>query len=219
MKNIFAVIPAYNEGKRVKKVIEETRRYVDKVILVNDHSKDDTSSVAKSAGAFVVDLTTNMGVGFATRIGCDIAVRNGADTIVTLDADGQHDPADIPKLLDAVKEGYDVVFGSRHRNKTMPFYKRIGNYGLSLIARLLFQVNVHDSQTGFHAFSKEVYDKIRWESTKYGMVSEFVSSISKHKLRYKEVGVKTIYVGKKDGMRKRDAIKAVISMLSWRLKR
>ena len=218
-KKTIAVIPAYNESKRITSVIKGTRRHVDEVIVVDDHSMDNTSEVAKKAGAITVRLITNMGTGMATRAGCDIAVERGADVIVTLDADGQHAPEDIPKLLKHLnKNKLDIVFGSRPRDKNMPRVKRVGNFGLSLVVGFLFGVDVKDSQTGFHAFTRKAYKKLRWNSNRYGMVSEFVANVGKNRLDYKEINVRTIYTDKLAGMRKRDAVKAVVDMVRWRLK-
>jgi len=218
-KKTIAVIPAFNEAKRIGSVISETKKHVDEVIVVDDHSKDNTAAVAKKSGVITIRLATNMGAGMATRIGCDIAVEKDADVIVTLDADGQHSPDDIPKLIKELnKQGLDIVFGSRPRNKNMPFMKCVGNFGLSLVANFLFGVNIKDSQTGFHAFTKNAYTNLRWSSNRYGIVSEFVANVGKNKLKYKEVKVKTIYTDKIAGMRKRDAVKSVIDMVKWRLK-
>jgi glycosyltransferase involved in cell wall biosynthesis len=218
--NTIVVIPALNESKRIAKVIGQTLSMVDEVIVVDDHSQDPTFEVAKKKGAKSIRLATNMGAGFATRLGCDIACSNEADVIITLDADGKHDPAEIPKLVKTLQKGkYDIVFGSRPRDKNMPWIKRIGNSGLSWIASFLFGVNISDSQTGFHAFTKESYPKIRWESERYGMVSEFIMNVGKHRLSYKEVPIKTIYTDKQTGMSKIDALKSAFSMLSWRLRK
>ncbi len=215
----FVVIPAYNEEKTIGRVASEARKYADEVVVVDDHGKDLTSEKAKEAGAITVRLVVNMGAGFATRVGCDIAVQRGADVIVTLDADGQHDPADVPQLVKTLEdERLDIVFGSRPRNEAMPFVKKVGNFGLSLIASTLFRIRITDSQTGFHAFTKEAYPKLRWESSRYGVVSEFVVKTAKARLRFKEVEVKTIYTGKVGGMRKRDAVKSVWKMLWWRVR-
>lgn len=217
MTKVVAVIPAYNEEKTIARVVAGALDYIDEVIVVDDHSKDQTYREAKGAGAVVVRLIVNMGAGFATRVGCDIAVQRDADIIVTLDADGQHDPADIPKLVSAMKdEKLHIVFGSRPRNESMPFVKRVGNFGLSTFATMLFGIKIRDSQTGFHAFTKEAYPRLRWESSRYAVVSEFVVRTAKSHLNYKEVEVKTIYTGKTGGMRKRDAIKSVAKMAWWR---
>lgn len=214
-----AVIPAFNEDKTIGQVILETKKYVDQVIVVDDGSQDRTSEIALRTGAQVVRLIVNMGAGFATRVGCDIASLGGTDILVTIDADGQHDPSEIPKLVKTLEnENLDIVFGSRPRTEKMPIVKKIGNFGLSLIASLLFRIKIKNSQTGFHAFTKEAYEKLRWNSSRYGVVSEFVVRTAKNKLKFREVEVKTIYTNKKIGMRKRDALKSVLKMLWWRIR-
>jgi len=219
MKTI-AVIPAFNESKRIELVIKKTKKFVDEVIVVDDHSRDNTYDIAKKAGATATRLISNMGAGFATRIGCDLAIKNKADIIITLDADGQHDPEEIPKLLKTLQEyNLDIVFGSRPRNENMPKIRRLGNWGLSFIAKVLFNSNVKDTQTGYHAFTSKAYPMIRWSSSRYGVVTEFAVNVAKNGLRCKEVEVKTIYVDKNFGMRKRDAVRATISMLKWRIKK
>ncbi len=217
MPKTIAAIPAYNESSRIRPVIQKAKKYVDEVIVVDDHSRDNTLQVAKEAGAIAVRLVTNMGAGFATRTACDIAVERGADFIITLDSDGQHDPAEIPQMIKPLTKGYDVVFGCRPRDQNMPAVKRLGNWGLTIISKLLFGINVNDSQSGFRAFTADAFKRIRWESDRYGMVSEFVSNTAKSKVKWCEVSIKTIYNDKKWGMRKRDALRAVIAMLKWRL--
>jgi len=213
----WAVIPAYNEAGRISTVIKNTKRYVDQVLVVDDCSSDETCSEASDA--FVIRNPVNMGAGFSTRVGCDIAHRLGADYIVTIDADGQHDPHEIPKLKGhLVKNDLDIVFGSRPQDRNMPLIKRIGNIGLSTIASVLFNVRIKDSQTGYHLFTNAAYPRLRWVSNRYGVVSEFVMRVGRAQLRYDEVKVKTIYVDKNVGMSKVDAVKSVLSMLKWRFK-
>lgn len=216
---IIAAMPAYNEAKRIGPVIKQARRYVDEVIVVDDFSEDNTFEVAKKAGAKVFRLSKNEGVGFATRVACDLAIKEKADIIVTLDADGQHAPEDIPKMVEAlIKNKADIVFGCRQRTNAMPFKKRFGNLALSTIAWLLFNVKISDTQTGFHAFTNSAYKKLRWESKRYELVSEFVARTWSKKLKYVEVPVQTIYVDKEHGMGVKDAIKSVLKMIKWRFK-
>ncbi len=215
-KKKIAVIPAYNEQDRVGRVVAEVLGYVDGVIVVDDASDDNTAGEAEAEGAEVIRLKHNMGAGYATRVGCDRAVRE-ADLIITLDADGQHDPGDIPLLLDPVMAGVsDIVFGSRARNRNMPLVKRLGNSLMSRISRVLFKIEINDTLTGFHAFCSKCYPRLRWESDRYGVVSEFVYRVAESRLRYAEVPVQTIYTGKKAGMRKRDGLKSILYMLKWR---
>ncbi len=215
-----AVIPAYNEQARIGRVIERTRRFVDEVIVVDDGSIDATASVAGGKGAHVISLRKNKGAGFATRAGCDFAVKTGADIIITLDADGQHDPDDIPHVLAPVLSGRaEVVFGIRPRDKRMPFSKRVANAFLSVFAGLLFGGDIQDALTGFHVFTRGAYKKLRWDSNDYGMVSEIVYRTVKHRLLSAQVTVQTIYIGKKNGMRKRDGLRLILLMLAWKIKK
>lgn len=219
---IYAVIPAYNEEKTVGEVVEKTKdlEIVDEVIVVEDCSTDNTFQEAKKAGARAVRLIINMGYGFSMRTGCDIAVNDGADIIVTLDADGQHDPAEIPRLVQVLEEnGLDIVFGSRPPNKDMPLIKRFGNIGMTWIMSTLHNINLRDAQTGYQAFTKEAYDKLRWESIKWGVTSEIPVRVAKNRLRYEEVNVKTIYTDKVRGISILDGLKNGWLMLLWRFQR
>ncbi len=217
--NIVAVIPAYNEEKNIYNIIKQTKRYVDDIIIIDDCSNDNTYEIVKSSSAQVIKLITNMGAGFATRVGCDIAIKHGADIIVTIDADGQHNPNEISKLIDyLILKKLDIVFGSRKRNENMPVIKRIGNFGLSIIINIFFQTNISDSQTGFHVFTKEAYKKIRWKSCRYGFVSEISIRTVIQKLRYDEVPVQTLYNNKIRGMSVTDGFKSLFSIIKWRFK-
>ncbi|MBS3117908.1 glycosyltransferase family 2 protein [Candidatus Woesearchaeota archaeon] len=219
-EKIVVVIPAYNEAKYIEKVVKRAKAVADEVVVVDDRSKDNTEAVARKAGAIVVRLLANMGAGFSTRIGCDLALKRGADIIATIDADGQHEPEDIPKMLSILKkEDLDIIFGSRQRDKNMPIIKRIGNWGLSTLTKMLFNININDSQTGFHVFTKKAYPRLRWDSSRYGVVSEFVVKVAKSNLRFIEVPIKTIYTDKKTGMNKKDALKSAVKMVKWRLEK
>ena len=113
-RRIVAVIPAYNEETRVTHVITSAMEYVDTVIVVADGSKDGTPAVAEKAGALVIQHVDNCGAGAATMTGIEAARAMGADIVITLDADGQHDPHDIPAMLQPVLDGKaDIVFANR----------------------------------------------------------------------------------------------------------
>lgn len=219
MANIIAVIPAYNEAARIAPVIRGVRSQVTAVIVIDDHSCDATADVARRAGALVVRLATNMGAGFATRTGCDIAVAHGAEIIVTIDADGQHDPTEIPKLLTTLeRDKLDIVYGSRPQRPPMPWIKRLTNRMGSYIISRLFGTTIRDTQTGFHVFTATCYPKLRWKSCRYGMVSEFVMRTGINRLKYKEVEISTIYTDKTAGMSLKDGAKALLKMVWWRLR-
>lgn len=217
MKKISAVIPAYNEEKRIGTVIDEVRNFTEHIIIVDDCSDDNTADISINKGAHVIKLNSNRGAGFATRVGCDYAVDNGADIIITIDADGQHNPCDIPKLLDPLlRNEAEIVFGIRPRDIRMPLENRIGNALLCLTAKILFKSDIKDTLTGFHAFKSSCYQNLRWNSGGYGVVSEIVYKTMQHNLKYKQVLVETIYNGKRNGMKKRHGIKSIFLMMKWR---
>ena len=113
-KNITVILPAYNEEVSIGSIVLLTRFYADNVIVVDDGSSDRTAEVARKAGAEVIVHKVNQGKGAALKTGFTAAVSLGADVIVTMDSDGQHNPADIPKLVEPILKGEaDMVNGSR----------------------------------------------------------------------------------------------------------
>lgn len=216
--NIVIVIPAYNEEKRIIDVLTKTLFFFKNILVVNDFSSDKTSQKAKECDVLVLDLEKNMGAGYATKIGCDYAFNNlNADIVVTIDADGQHAPEDIQAIIDKlINEKLDVVYGFRSKKHIAPLVKKLGNYLLSNLSFLLFNVKVTDTLTGFHAFTKNSFEKLKWKSDRYEFVSEFAYRIYKNKLNYGEVEVQAIYNDKIGGMKKRDGIRSIWYMLRWR---
>lgn len=215
---VIAVIPAYNEGTRIAPVIKNVLQHVNAVLVVNDCSTDNSAQVAEAAGAHVINMPVNGGAGSATRTGCEQAIDMGADVIVTIDADGQHDPDEIPKLVThLLQHQLDIVFGGRPRTPNMPFENRFGNHLLSVVSKALFRIQVNDILTGFHAFTATAFPKLKWKSNRYSFVSEMVYRVYVHHLKYAEVPVSTIYHDKKKGMRKRDGIKTLFLLLKWKL--
>jgi len=216
-KKIFAIIPGYNEGKHVGEVIANVKKYVDNIIVVDDGSKDDTSLAAEKEKVFVLKHIINMGKGAAMKTGCDFALSKAADVIIAIDADGQHEPAEIPNFVSAL-EGADIVFGYRKLSGKMPFVLRFGNWFISKSARLLYGVDLHDTQCGYRAFTSLAYKKIRWRALDYSMESEMIANTGKHKLRYKEIPIQTIYSDKYKGTTVIDGVKIVFNMFLWKIK-
>lgn len=114
LDQVLVVMPAFNEAEVIAQVIGEVRETLPgvNVLVVNDGSTDATAAVARSAGARVIELPFNLGVGGAMRLGFRYAVENGIPVAVQLDSDGQHNPADVPALVDKLMS-YDVVIGAR----------------------------------------------------------------------------------------------------------
>ena len=219
MDNVFIVIPGLNEEKHIESVIRRTRKAGFKeIIFVDDGSKDKSAEIAEKAGASVLTHAVNLGKGAAAKTGCDYALQENADVIVLMDADGQHNPEDIPRLLKALK-GKDIVFSYRTLNKEMPFVYRFGNWFINKSTETLFRIRLRDTQCGFRAMTRNAYRKIRWESIDYTMESEMISLSGKHKLKYKEIPIKTIYHDKYKGTSVLDGVKIFLNMVKFRVLR
>lgn len=149
------LIPAYNEEATVAEVIREVHTHnpgVD-VVVINDGSRDRTAAVARQAGAIVLDLPFNLGVGGAMRTGFVYAQRNGYDAAVQVDADGQHDPRDVPALLAGLGE-HDIVIGGRFAGKgeyAAGFFRRIAMRLLALTLSRVARTQLTDTTSGFRA--------------------------------------------------------------------
>ncbi len=191
---VVAVIPAYKEETTIADVLERTRSFVDEMIVVNDGSPDQTAEVAKAHGAIVVSHIINRGLGAAIGTGFAAAQKYGADMVVTLDADGQHDPTEIPKFVDAIKQGADVVIGSRMLTRTgMPWYRQVANLLGNISTLVLFGAYVTDSQSGFRAFTKNALSKIEIKTNRMEVSSELIAEAKAHGFKIVEVPIKAIY--------------------------
>jgi glycosyltransferase involved in cell wall biosynthesis len=194
-RNITLILPAYNEEVSVGSIVLLARRYADRVIVIDDGSSDRTAEVAANAGAEVVIHTTNKGKGMAFKTGFEAA--EGADIIVTMDSDGQHNPADIPKLIAPILEGEaDMVNGSRYLNghKTdTPAYRRVGQTILDKITIMNSGIRITDSQSGFRAFSASTKDIFRFKAQGMAIESEMLADAGKYGLRVKEVEIDVRY--------------------------
>jgi glycosyltransferase involved in cell wall biosynthesis len=184
---VWIVMPARNEEKAIGGVLDALKKegWRD-VIVVDDGSKDRTAKIAESKGATVIRHEKNRGLGAALRTGLSKARELKADVVVTFDSDGQHDPKAIRELVDSV-DGADLVIGAR-RFVNIPMNKRIGNFGLNFITRMLGGPLV-DSQSGLRAFNRRALGAIHIMSDRYVVSSEIVIQSKRARLRIKEVPV------------------------------
>jgi glycosyltransferase involved in cell wall biosynthesis len=220
MKKTIAVIPAYNEAKRVVEVLHRVQPFVDQVVVVDDGSMDNTFEVVQALGGKVIALyhTINLGKGAALKTGCEAALNLGADYIVCLDADNQHSPERIPEFIRTLEQQQvDLVFGVRQFNRNMPFIMLLGNHVLSVMINLLFHIFVHDTQSGFRAFTRQAYELMRWESSGYEVETEMIVRASEHKLNYAEVDIDTIYLDNYKGTTALDGVKIFLQILKWKI--
>lgn len=192
---VVAVIPAYNEAKRIAAVVGRTMKLVDHVVVANDGSTDETALAALHAGATVVSHALNCGAGAATMTGIDAARALGADVIVTLDADEQHDPQDIPSLLQPiVADCADIVFANRFGQKNrIPLIRRFFNAVGNLVTFATTGRWVNDSQCGFKVFGPLAVRQVAIRMSGYEFCSEIVREAVQRKWRIAEVPIKVLY--------------------------
>jgi glycosyltransferase involved in cell wall biosynthesis len=161
-KRTLAIIPCRNEEATIGSLILKTKRFVNQVLVVDDGSEDDTKKIAKDAGATVISHKKNRGKGAAIRTGFQYARDNKFDYVVTMDGDGQHNPLEIPALLEnVVNNGHDISIGYRVGNDSeMPMWRRVGKRVLDYTTSMGTGGYVTDSQCGFRAFNKKAYESI-----------------------------------------------------------
>ncbi|KXA89650.1 hypothetical protein AKJ57_05030 [candidate division MSBL1 archaeon SCGC-AAA259A05] len=187
----WIVVPAYEEEQMIGYVIEGLRREgYDQIIVVDDGSEDRTAEIARSKGAEVVRHEKNRGLGVAIRTGLGEARSRGADVVVTFDADGQHDPKDIQRLLEAL-DGADFVVGVRERGR-MPLNKRLGNTILDIITHF-FGGPLTDSQSGFRAFGSRALEEISIQTDRYAVSSEILIQVGGKDLRFRVVPIGGVF--------------------------
>lgn len=195
MTKITAILPAYNEEVSLGSIVLTTKKYVDKVIVVDDGSKDNTVEIAELAGAQVISHSPNKGKGAALKTGFQAA--KDSEIIVTLDSDGQHNPHEIPKLINPILNGEaDVVNGSRYINgnkKDTPSYRRVGQTVLDKATNLGSGLDITDSQSGFRAFARHTIPAFRFSCVDFGIESEMLMDAANAGLRIKEVEINVRY--------------------------
>ena len=202
---VVAVIPAFREVPRVQAAVRACLPYVERVIVIDDGSRDGTAEEAARGGAMVLRHTINRGQGAALKTGTQAALEIGADVIVHIDADGQHDPSFIPALVQPLADGQaDIVFGSRFMGMKaidMPLTRRVLMRGIKLfnIFALGIPSTVRDPQTGMRAFTAKAVEKLDFHQDGMAHCSEILRLATRN-LRWQEVPVVVRYT--KDSLEK-----------------
>jgi len=192
---IVAVIPAFNESERISDVVRKVLPYVSTVIVADDGSTDKTAEMAKQAGAQVVSHLENCGAGAATMTGIAAARRLHPDVIITLDADGQHNPDDIPDLVRPIEQGLaEAVFANRfgQRNR-IPIIRRIFNGLGNIVTFCVTGKWMADSQCGFKAFGRRAIDQLDIRMSGFEFCTEIIREAVQHHWRIMQVPTKVLY--------------------------
>ncbi len=190
---VSVIIPACNEEESIEWVVKGLKSVLGgncEILVVDDGSTDRTSERAEGAGAGVLRLDGNRGKGVALRKGIEVARGN---FIVTMDGDGQDDPGDLPRLLDAAREGADLVIGSRflgtlHPGAISPLNASATRF-FNLLINLLYSASITDSQAGYRCFRSELVKRLHSDVTEYEIETEMLIRALKAGGRVTEVPV------------------------------
>lgn len=193
---VIAAIPCFNEERFIGSVVAKAKRYVSQVIVIDDGSSDDSALVAEAAGAAVHRHGKNQGYGAAISSALEQGRALNADVLVILDGDGQHDPKDIPRLIQPILEGRaDIVVGSRflERANRIPFYRRIGQRVLNTATNVSSGQKLTDSQSGCRAYSARALEKLHLTERGMAISSQMQFAIKEAGLRVAEVPIRVLY--------------------------
>jgi glycosyltransferase involved in cell wall biosynthesis len=210
--NLHAVIPAYNVATRLNDVLSKSTEYLphDRIWVVDDGSRDGTSDVARSAGVRLIRHGTNRGKGAALKSGFRACLAAGAEAAVTLDGDGQHDPAFIPGFVQRLSDPVcDLVVGLRDLKwPGMPPDRVFSNRVSSMIASMAAGRGIRDSQCGYRLYRSEVLNRIHPVTDRYEMESEMLILAARNGFRIGWCPVRTVYNGQTSHIRRlRDTVR------------
>ncbi|MFC1864229.1 glycosyltransferase family 2 protein [Chloroflexota bacterium] len=193
---VIAAIPCFNTEHFIRDVVSRAKKYVNQVIVIDDGSHDGTTESAKTAGALVINHSSNRGYGESIKSCFEAAKTNGADILVILDGDGQHIPEELPHVLDPIlnKEA-DLVIGSRFlgENHSMPRYRRFGINVITWLYNLGSKVKVSDAQSGLRAYSRKLVDTISLRERNMSISIEILVKAKEKGFIIKEVPISCIY--------------------------
>ena len=183
----LAVIPCYNEELTIGSLVIKTKKHVDQVLVVDDGSTDETASIAKQTGAIVISHKKNLGKSAAIKTAFKYSIENNYDYVITIDGDGQHNPSEIPAILDNVaNDGNDISIGFRFGvNTEMPKWRKVGKRILDYATSVGNGGNVTDSQSGFRAFNKKSVKELTKKMNSRAFSVESEQLIKAHELGLK----------------------------------
>lgn len=222
---VWVVVAAYNEqprlGDTLRRLLATGYR---NVVVVDDGSRDATGQVAREHGVWVLRHIINLGQGAALQTGITFALKHGAEVVVTFDADGQHDPTEIERLIAPVVAGTaDLALGSRFLGtaENIPFARKLVLKGGVVFTRVFSNVKVTDTHNGFRAFSRAAAEKVKITQNRMAHASEILDRIREHDLRFVEVPCTIRYSAETmaKGQSSWNAVKIVLQLFLGRLVR
>lgn len=203
MHKICAVIPAYNVDRHVGQLIRKIKNHNIDIVIIDDCSQDATASAAEKEGVYLIRRTKNGGKGAALRDGFDFALTKGYELIVTLDADGQHNPDEIEVFLDKISGGNaGIVIGNRlHNPKDMPRRRLFVNKLFSKIISSVCGQNIPDALSGYRIIKKDVLKKIVLTSDRFDIDPEILIDAAKKGYIIDSIDIESIYSAERSNIR------------------
>ena len=195
---VVVCIPAYNEAKYIGIIVQNALKHANEVIVCDDGSSDNTTMLAREAGAVVVNHPKNRGYGMSIRTLFHKALERKADIIVTIDSDGQHNPEQIPSIIEPiVKDGFDIVIGSRfldHKDEIkVPFYRSFGIKTITKFTKQASYKNLTDAQSGFRGYSRHALEAMHLAEDGMQISTEILLNAGSKKLTVIEVPITINY--------------------------
>ena len=192
---ICLLLPAYNESKTISRIISQARTYIESIIVIDDGSSDNTAQIAREQDVVVLQHEINRGKGMALRTGFEYALEHGYEIIITMDSDGQHEPADIPRFLARLRQNNaDILIGVRILEKEkMPVHRMLNNKLISKVGSWLCGQRIVDFQSGFRLIKSDILRSITLETVRYETESEFLIKAGRMGFRIDTLPIRTIY--------------------------
>jgi glycosyltransferase involved in cell wall biosynthesis len=192
---VLVVIPAYNEAEHIYNLIKEVKNYHLKILVIDDGSSDDTYNIAKGLEVNVMLNLRNQGKGASLIKGFRYALENDFEAVITMDADGQHQPKDLPLFLKAAEDkDVHIVIGNRMlKAKGMPLIRVATNKFMSWFISFIGRQSIPDTQCGLRLIKRKVLERIELKTSKFETESEILIKASRMGFKIKSVPIKSIY--------------------------
>lgn len=198
------IIPAYNASESLGELLTRTVQFLpsDSIIVIDDGSVDETAKIAATHHVQLLQHQQNKGKGAALQTGFHNCLKDNYDAVITMDADLQHRPEDIPRFIERFEKlNPDIIIGSRlHNLKGMPFLRILSNTITTLLVQTRTGASISDSQSGFRLISRRVLEKIQVGSSGFEAETEFLIKAAQFKFSFDAIPIATIYSGEKSHM-------------------
>lgn len=215
-QEIAIILPAFNESEHIEHVLTRLADCGHEIVVIDDGSADSTADLARQHNVHVLRHAVNLGKGSALRTGVEYAFEQlHMQAVVLIDADEQHDPAEIVHFVDQLKSGAPLVFGVRSLYQDMPWQRRMGNLMVSGVLWARYRTWIPDILCGYRAFDSGAYELIKWRARQYDVEVEMAANAAKNRQPISFLPVTTIYHNYVRGMNFLDALRLITRLPLW----